>query len=324
MPAVAGDLVYIGSCAGKFYALDKKTGALRWSFDIRKDGNQQSFHGNPLFAGNLILIGTDKSCAPDGIGHVYAFDQDTGDVRWKYRTTSASTDIIRIGEKVYFGSIQDNWTALSLKDGSLAWKFSTGAANTDCAYPKSPAVDESHIYVAGLDGVIYSFDAASGQVVWKRKLPAEPSTTMVLKNKSLFVGTSDNRIYRLRAESGATEAEIAVEAKPVGRPVLSDDGLFFFLENRSERAGYILSVESSLAKIRWMQKSSPDWASERPYVSRGLIIAGNCRGDLAAFRASDGTPQWKVTLKGCIRSVGDSGDMLFAGVQEGTVYALRY
>src|SRR2546421_4721610 len=57
---------------------------------------------------------------------------------------------------------------------------------------------------------------------------------------------------------------------------------------------YILSVDASLAKIRWMQKSSPDWASERPYVARGLIIAGNCRGDLAAFRASDGTDRKSV------------------------------
>ena len=110
----------------------------------------------------------------------------------------------------------------------------------------------------------------------------------------------------------------------MGRPMLSGDSLLFFLENRSERSGFVLSVDASLGKIRWTQKSSPEWASERPYVARGLIIAGNCRGDLAAFRASDGTPQWKVTIKGCIRSVGDSGDMLFAGVQEGIVYALRY
>ena len=37
-----------------------------------------------------------------------------------------------------------------------------------------------------------------------------------------------------------------------------------------------------------------------------------------------GAPKWKVNLKGCIRSVGDSGDTLFAGVQEGTVYALTH
>lgn len=323
MPAVAGDLVYIGSCAGNFYALDKNSGAVRWSYDIRKDGNQQSFHGNPLLVNDLILIGTDKSCAPDGIGHVYAFDQKTGAVRWKYRTTSASTDIIQVGQRVFFGSIQDTWTALNLMNGTVAWSFSTGASNPECDLPKSPVTDGAHIYVTAHDGIIYSFDAISGKVVWKRKLPGEPSTSLVLKDNLLFIGTKDNRIYRLKSESGIIEAEIAVEAKPVGRPVFSDGALFFFLENPSERAGYVVSLRPDLKSVRWMQKSSPDWASERPHASRGLIIAGNCRGELAAFRALDGAPQWKLSLKGCIRSIGDSGDILFAGAQEGTVYALR-
>jgi outer membrane protein assembly factor BamB len=317
-------LVYIGSCAGTFYALDKTSGAIRWSYDIKKDGNQQSFHGNPLFAGNLILIGTDKSCAPGAVGHVYAFDKNTGAIQWKYRTTSASTDIIRVGARVYFGSIQDNWTALNLNDGSVAWSFSTHAPNPDCTLPKSPVADETHVYITGLNGLIYSLDARSGQITWKRKLPAQPSTSVVLKDKFLYLGTSDNHVYQLKADSGETKADIAVDAKPVGRPMISGDSIFFFLEDRSERAGYIVSLSTDLKSIRWTQRSSPDWASERPYVSKGLVISGNCHGELAAFQLSDGALRWKMSLKGCIRSIGDSGDILFAGVQEGTVYALRY
>jgi len=324
VPAVAGDLVYIGSCAGTFYALNKTTGAVQWSYDIKKDGNQVSFHGNPLFAGDLILIGTDKSCATGGIGHVYAFDKNTGAVRWKYRTTSASTDIVQVGSRVYFGSIQHDWTALNLEDGNVVWTFSTRASNPNCDLPKSPVADETHVYITALDGFIYSLDAASGQIAWKRKLAAQPSTSLVLKDKSLFVGTSDNHIYQLKSESGETKADIAVEAKPVGRPMVSGEAVFFFLEDLSERAGYIVSLSSDLKTVRWTQRSSPDWASERPYVSNGLVIAGNCRGDLATFQVSDGAAKWKVNLKGCIRSIGDSVDTLFAGVQEGTVYALRY
>jgi len=324
VPVVAGDLVYVGSCAGTFYALDKTNGTLRWSYDIKADGNQQSFHGNPLFAGDLILIGTDKSCAPGGIGHVYAFDKNTGAVRWKYRTTSASTDIIQVGPRVYFGSIQDNWTALNLKDGSVAWSFSTHAPNPNCDLPKSPVADAAHLYIAALDGFIYSLDATSGQITWKRKLAAQPSTSLVLKDKLLFVGANDNHIYQLNSDSGETKAAITVEAKPVGQPMISGESIFFFLEDRSEHAGYIVSISSDLKNIRWTQRSSPDWASERPNVYNGLVIAGNCRGELAAVEVADGAPGWKVSLKGCIRSVGYSGDTLFAGVQEGTVYALRF
>jgi outer membrane protein assembly factor BamB len=316
-----GDVLFIGSCAGKFYAINKATGQVQWRYDISQDGKQVSFHGDPLVTDDLILIGTDHSCVPDGIGHVYAFERDSGKVRWKYRAISVPTDIVQLGSNVYFGSFQDKWSSVNLHTGGLNWSFSTDTTNKDCTAIKSPVAAENRLYFTGLDGGVYSLNAASGRVMWKRKLAAATSTSLVFRDKTLYVGTADLRIYRLNAETGAIVAELAVEAMPVGRLTFDADSLFMFLENRSERAGYIISVDSKLAGVRWKQKSSPGWASERPHLWKGYIVAGNCRGEVAAFRASDGAPQWKLDLKGCIRSIGSSGNTLFIGVQEGTVYA---
>jgi outer membrane protein assembly factor BamB len=311
----------IGSCAGAFYALNKNTGDVKWSYDIRKDGKQQSFHGDPLVTNDLILIGTDRSCDPEGVGHVYAFERESGKVRWKYRSTSVPTDIVQIGSNVFFGSFQDQWSSLGLRTGTLNWNFSTGTANPDCHFPKSPVTDGTRLFIAGLDGVVYALDSLSGRVTWKRKLPAAPSTGLALQDKTIYVGTSDQLIYRLNAETGAVISELALESKPVGRLALANNALFVFLENPSERVGYIISIDSKLAHVRWRQRSSPEWASERPHLWNDLVVAGNCRGEMAAFRATDGAPQWNLSLKGCIRSIGSSGNMLFAGVQEGTIYA---
>jgi eukaryotic-like serine/threonine-protein kinase len=313
--------MFIGSCAGNFYALNKTTGEVQWSYDIRKDGKQQSFHGDPLVTNELILIGTDRSCDPEGVGHVYAFQRDSGKVRWKYGSTSVPTDIVQIGSNVFFGSFQDQWSSVDLRTGNLNWNFSTRATNPDCNPPKAPVTDGNRLFIAGLDGVVYSLDALSGSVTWKRKLPGGPSTGLALNDKTIYVGTNDQRVYRMNADTGAVISELALEAKPVGRLAFANDSLFMFLENRSERVGYIISVDSKLAGVRWKQRSSPDWASERPHLWKEFVAAGNCRGELAAFRVSDGAPQWKLSLKGCIRSIGSSGNMLFAGVQEGTIYA---
>jgi outer membrane protein assembly factor BamB len=294
---------------------------VQWGYDIRKDGKQVSFHGDPLSTGDLILIGTDYSCAPDGIGHVYAFERSSGKVRWKYRSTSVPTAIVQLGSNVYFGSFQDKWSSVNLHTGGLNWRFSTNTPNKDCASIKSPVAADNRLYFTGVDGAVYSLDAASGRVMWKRKLMAATSTSLVFRDKTLYVGTTDQHVYYLNAETGAIVAELALEATPVGRLTFGVDSLFMFLENVPERAGYIISVDSKLTRVRWKQKSSPEWASERPHMWKGLIIAGNCRGEVAAFRASDGEPQWKLNVKGCIRSIGSSDDMLFVGVQEGTVYA---
>ncbi len=152
-PTVAGDVLLIGSCAGTFYAFDKRTSKVRWSYNIHQDGNQTSFHGNPLITDQLVLIGTDKSCASGSIGHVYAFDRATGAVRWKYRTAGTPTDIARIGSSTYAASFVDELIALNLADGNLRWKFATGTPNPDCALPSAPIVVGDRVFYAGLWGL---------------------------------------------------------------------------------------------------------------------------------------------------------------------------
>lgn len=294
---------------------------MRWTYDIRKDGKQTSFHGNPLIAGDVILIGTDYSCEPDGVGHVYAFEMKTGKVRWKYQTTSVPTDIVRIGQNVYFGSFQDVWYALKLATGELAWKFSTGATNDKCHFIRSPVADEKHLYLAGLDGFIYSLDAMSGRVVWKQKLPEAVTTALALKDEALILGARDNRLYRLNATTGKIVVELPVQTTPNGRITLTADSLLLLLDNSPERYGYAVSVTPDLTKLRWQQKVTPEWASERPHVLGESVIVGNCRGEVAALDLFNGAPQWKLNMKGCIRSIGSSGKTVFVGVQEGTVYA---
>jgi outer membrane protein assembly factor BamB len=316
-----GELLFIGSCAGNFYAINKTTGQLQWSYDIRRDGNQVSFHGNPLAIEDLILIGSDMSCDPSGVGHAYAFERESGKVRWKYRSTSVPTDIVQLNSNVYFGSFQDNWSSVDLHTGRLEWSFSTGASNPDCRLPRAPVIYKNRVIVSALDGIIYSLDASSGSVVWKRKIAATASTALFLKDDHIYVGTEDQRLYRFNAETGAVISNLALDAKPMGGMAFANDSLLMFLENAPERVGYIISVDLKLSGLRWKRKASPEWASERPHIWNDSVVTGNCRGEMAAFRITDGEPQWSVNLTGCIRSIGSSGNMLFAGVQEGIVYA---
>ena len=131
--------------------------------------------------------------------------------------------------------------------------------------------NENRLFIAGLDGVIYSLDASSGRVSCKRKLSAAPSTGLALRDKTIYVGTNDQSIYRLNAETGTAISELATEARPVGRMAFANDSLFMFLEKSSERVGDIISVDSKLAGVRWEQRSSPGWASERPHLAHLLI-----------------------------------------------------
>jgi outer membrane protein assembly factor BamB len=322
-PTVAGDAVLIGSCAGTFYAFDKRTGKVNWKYDIHQDGNQTSFHGDPLVTDQLVVIGTDKSCSSGAIGHVYAFDRGTGTVRWKYRTAGIPTDIARIGPMVYAASFVDELTALDLAEGTLLWKFATGSANPDCALPPAPIVIGNRVFYAGLDGILYSLDGRSGKVLWKRELGKRFTTRLSAIGNSLYVGNSTNRLFRISSKDGRIQAELSLPASPMGRILAENSGLYLFLEDSDSKGGYLLRTDINLSQILWSQKADRAWSSEGPRLWNGLLLAGNCRGELAAFRIADGKHQWSDNLKGCIRSIGiDSEDrQIYLGVQQGTIYA---
>ncbi len=96
---VTEDAVYFGDTGGRFYALDRKTGAERWKLNARTEGFPGAhpinvFMASPILAdGTLIVAGGTLeqvfSAAPGykgctGRGFVLALEPKTGRVVWKY------------------------------------------------------------------------------------------------------------------------------------------------------------------------------------------------------------------------------------------------
>ena len=318
-----GDSLLIGSCAGTFYAFDKRNGHTLWSYNIHQDGNQTSSHGNPFATDQLVLIGTHKSCASGAIGHVYAFDQRTGEVRWKYRTAGTPTDIVRLGSTVYSASFADELIALNIMDGKLLWKFATGALNPDCALPPAPVIVGNRVFYSGLDGILYALDGQSGKLLWKHDVGGRVTTKLSVIDNSLYLGNSMKMLVRISPDDGHVQRELTLRAVPEGRILVDGSALYIFLEDRDSHGGYLISTDSNPSQIRWTQKSDREWSSEWPTPWKGFLLAGNCRGELHAFRMSDGVPEWSDKLKGCLRSIGTDPNkkQVYIGAQEGTVYA---
>src|SRR5690606_33680509 len=84
-PVVTEDFVYAGSWDDHLYALDPRTGELRWKFRVEAGGIQGAV---TLIPGSTdILIG-------DGWTTVYRLDGTTGDVRWQTRIGDTAVDQI--------------------------------------------------------------------------------------------------------------------------------------------------------------------------------------------------------------------------------------
>ena len=322
-PTVAGDLLFVGSCSGMFYAFNKNTGQPQWSYDIKADGKQANFHGDPLVTEDLVIIGTDGL----EIGHIYAFERATGKVRWKHARTKGSagiqgvnTDILRLGSKVYGVALGDELVCLDLESGHPIWTFPSGFQRNEQRLSQAPAVGAGRVFFGGLDGIVYALDANSGKLIWKRDLGAPVSTHVTLLGDGLYVGAASH-LYRLNRKTGAVTTEFAAEGKLYGKPTIAGDSLLVFV-NWLDSDSELISLDLSLKKVRWRQKSEPaSWSSPRPYIVGSTAIVGNNIGEVFAFRLTDGSQQWSHKFKGEMKGIGNSEGVLYVGALKGMIYA---
>lgn len=305
-----------------FYALDKTTGAVRWSYDIKKDGAQTSFHGNMLLAGGLVLVGTD-----DGEGHIYAFEQQSGAVRWKFRAgRGVASDIVKWGANVYGVTLEDELVCLDLGDGRVRWRFRPPDTPQERRgqLRTGAAVAGGLVFFAGQDGSLYGFEAEAGGVVWTLELGSPAATAPRVAGNELYLGTEDGSLWRVDWTAGA----ILDQARPGGRPhglVLAPDATPLVFVDWMSPGGELLALGRSPKDVRWRKKPPEPgaWNTARPAVWHGWVLAGTELGEVRAFRLEDGAERWACRLDGEVRVFGGLDETLYVGTIKGTLYALR-
>jgi polyvinyl alcohol dehydrogenase (cytochrome) len=188
-PTVAMGTVFVGSQSGAVYALDARSGCLRWTFrapaEVRtpivlSHDDNRGLHGKPplAFFGDLI-------------GRVYALDSQTGALRWKTRVDDHASVTIT-GAPVYhdgrvyvpISSLEEatatagyecctfrgSLVALDALSGAVAWKRHT--------------IDEEPKVVGATASGTRTW-APSGAAIWN-------SPTIDVKRRLIYVGTGDN------------------------------------------------------------------------------------------------------------------------------------
>jgi outer membrane protein assembly factor BamB len=295
-----------------FRALDRRTADVKWVYDIRKDGEQSQFHGDPLITDEPVIIGTDGK-----LGHVYAFERSTGVVRWKYKVdqSGVASDVLRLGRNVYAVTLGDELLCLDLQTGKHNWSFRSSFSSKDFHWTSTPAVTSGRVYFGGLDGIIYALDAQSGKLIWKKDLGGRVTTSVAVQGHDLYVGTAKRHIYRLDADSGEVLSDIATESEPKWHLTITDDSLFVFLGDE-----ILTSLDHTLKKVRWSAEASREWTSARPYLWHGVVLAGN-RRELVALRSTDGAREWSHQFPETIRGIGTSEEVLYVGSLKGPIFA---
>ena len=229
-PVIQHDTLYVGGFDGFLYALNATTGHLLWKFRSVGDvyfpkGEFQKgvlFHDNTLYAGSRDF-------------NIYALDPKTGRGKWnmkEYGSWIIATPSA-YGNKLYFGTSDTHvFYALDAADGRVQWKIPL-----NMRVYGSAVADGSLIYFGSFNGKLYGVDSETGAIKkifqsigsklnYARVFAADDHfkagfslygddtdaseqqilalggfvNTPLLQNGTLYVGSTDGRLYAIAAD----------------------------------------------------------------------------------------------------------------------------
>ena len=304
-PAIVDGVLYVGVPDAKFLALDAKTGATKWTFDLT------TVVAGPNGVRDGATVAGDKVYFGDGTGRVYALYKSTGQIAWVQQVDSQQNTSMTSSPLVFDGHV---YIGVSTSEGLVA---------RDTNYPCC-----TH------RGQVVSLDASSGAVSWRYYTvpPAAqigtwpsgatkyaPSGASVWaspvvdpRTRTLFIGTGQN----FTGMDGDVDAMLAIDAD-TGQPrwkhsltfpdvytapcaMLPDPG-----EYCPGKGSYALDADVGAT------------ANLIDTGGRTLVAIGQKSGVFRALDALTGSIVWQTTLANMDVTAAEPGEV---GNEWGSVY----
>jgi outer membrane protein assembly factor BamB len=336
-PAIANGTLFFVSSTGALAALDAATGSPKWVFaaEYERRFEAPNLHGYPpsrqtipdawdLFVSSPAVAGG-KVYFGSGDGSVYAVDEGTGVLQWKFQTgdvVHASPAVVN--GVVYVGSWDGNFYALDAETGARRWTFQGGqdpAIHNQVGFQSSPAVVDGVVYVGCRDAHVYALDAATGTKKWD--YPTSKSwvnTTPAVRDGIVYVGTSDTaRFMALDAKTGRLRWLASGSGYIFSSPALAGSFAYF-----GDHSGTLHAVDVRSGKEAWRFRT--DAAKADPLK----VLGEDGSLNLGAF-----TPVFNdfqdmyvdfyrfVSIGAIMSSPAVAGGVVFVGSLDGTLYAIR-
>ncbi len=246
-PVLDDKRVFFGAENGTFYALDKTTGDVCWTFDVGKHPVGKGILSTPAIDGGTAYFG-----AYDG--SVYALDAKDGAVRWRYDgadwvgsspALAPNLGLLFIG--LEFGLVRKRGgiVALDVKTGKEQWSARHPAfTHGSPLYIK----EEDTVVIGSNDHTVYAYAARSGELRWKyetrgdvRSAPAYDS-----KHRLVLIASMDGTLYALDVRTGMPVWARQTGAGIYSIPLIKDDMAYIGSLDKT-----LYAVDIGTGKDRW-------------------------------------------------------------------------
>ena len=308
----ANGIVYISGKYAIMNALDLKTGAVLWQFDMYPPGytGLRDARSSPALVGNTIVFGY--------LGGVYALNATTGALLWHYaapfglEVISSPAVVGAPGQEIVaFSDVAGKLHVLKLSDGTELYNYQTGGYVT-----ASVAVANGHLITVSSDGFLYDFTAGGGN-------SAAPSTQVTFPAEGAQINNPNGTL----TVTGSASDALGVAAVEVAVAYLGPIGVTWY--NAATMTSNAASVDNP-AVLSQRGATSTKWSFAFPAPASGgtFQVFANAvnvahRSDVAGSHStfsilpSVNSPQ--ITLSNQYVSPGGTFSVTGAGFQSGEV-----
>lgn len=220
---------------------------------------------------------------------LYAFDTQSGELKWTYQPQDNATANILpavnpVTGVIYYGTTAGHFYAVN-SDGSLKWEF-TGAGSMESA-PPAVSADGAEIYICDAAGTAFAIESESGRQKWSISTGPKKGAGMLINGNRLIVGTVGG-IYVLSTDDGSiVKSHTRVLLQHTGFAVSPDKTTAYFSSGATicglNLADYELGAETLTERGNFYT----------PVVApNGTVFAGSKNGWACCFSADLQTEKW--------------------------------
>jgi outer membrane protein assembly factor BamB len=272
-PLLANGLLYVDEPdvlhdKGVLYAVDTRTGAVRWKYAY------QGVTSSLLLADGALYAGVGSLTRHQGV--VFAVRATDGAQVWVRPFAPYEPILTAIRDGVVFGGTVDGaQVVLRASDGGTVWRTaSRGIASAP------PTLAGDTLYVAS--DALLALKVSDGSLRWQRSQPEHLADhAPVVANGVVYVGSS--AVYAYRAADGMPLWH-AVIGDGMNAPVLVGDVVYA----GSEQHNWLVALNRSNGATIWAHRTGA--GVTLPTVVDGTIYLGS--DTVSALRTHDGTSRW--------------------------------
>lgn len=254
-PTVGDDVVVVGDYANQVFGVNLQNGTQSWAY------NKENGHvvAGPVIVGDTILV-------PSSDHNLYALTS-SGSLRWEFRTDNIlwaqpSSD----GKLVYLPAMDHNVYALNLSNGTLVWKKDLGAALPAAGV----LVEGKAFYVVNLAGKVMALSPSNGSILWEAQLEGQVWSAPLLVGETLYVGSSNNKVYLVDTGSASNRILRAVD---LGSPVIGGGVLFGNNVVFATEGGGLFAVDRTGQTTQWKPTVNGKLYTTPVVAGSNLVVA---------------------------------------------------